>query len=187
MSERRIVQYIVYTDGGCSKNNKMLKCTGACAFIITGFDSESNIEVWRECKKYEDTTNNRMELTAAINGLNWIIDKGGSKSHDCLVITDSKYLVDGYHEYLPQWVKNGWRKTDGSQVLNQDLWKMLSGMSPEFNLLRFQWVRGHANNRQNCEVDSMVHEMLYKPVVDMAIIAEKILSNNDPEISDIFA
>jgi len=185
MSERNVVEYIIYTDGGCSVNNKLFNCPGAYAFIVA---ESGDVEIGRECKRIEQTTNNRMELYAAIEGLRWLIkERTGLRSCDCTVITDSKYLRDGYHEYLPEWKKNGWRKSDGRQVMNLDLWRKLSELSPEFSSLRFQWVRGHANHRQNCEVDTMVHDTLYGRKVAQARVVEKVLSDGDPEMSDIVA
>ena len=174
------MEYTIYTDGGCSLNNKMMDCPGAYAFIIT---TDGDVEIAKECEIEFSTTNNRMELAAAIQGLSWLIGKKieGLESHDCVVITDSKYLKDGYHEYLPIWKNNGWRKSDGSPVLNQDLWKMLSALSPEFNSLRFQWVRGHSNHRQNCEVDMMVQKKLHelrKPRLSES--RKKVLSREVP-------
>jgi ribonuclease HI len=152
------VTYTIYTDGGCSKNTKAIACPGAYAFIIV--DDKENV-IKKDCGRFESTTNNRMELIAAIEGLKSLINAVGPRSCDCIVVTDSRYMSDGYHDYLPSWKTNGWRKTNGSSVLNKDLWKMLSELSPEFKSLNFQWVRGHAENRYNCEADEMVQKTLF--------------------------
>ena len=94
---------------------------------------------------------------AVIEGLHFLRRMLGhnSKSNSCVVITDSKYVCENYVDYLPGWRKNGWKKANGKGVLNVDLWKRISEVTPEFKEFRFKWVKGHANNRFNEMVDSM--------------------------------
>ena len=99
-----------------------------------------------------DTTNNRMELTAAIRGLEAL-------TQPCLVelFSDSQYVVKGIQTWLKDWKRRGWKKADGKPVLNADLWQILDAQ-----LVRHQveahWVRGHAGHPENERVDRLASE-----------------------------
>ncbi|GLV47750.1 ribonuclease H [Thermus sp. LT1-2-5] len=94
------------------------------------------------------TTNNRMELKAAVEGLLAL-------KEPCAVdlYTDSRYLERAFAErWLEKWQKNGWRTAEGTPVKNQDLWKaLLAAMAP--HRVRFHWVKGHAGHPENARVD----------------------------------
>ena len=99
-----------------------------------------------------DTTNNRMELTAAIRGLEAL-----TKSCQVLLQSDSQYVVKGITSWLKDWKKRGWKKADGKPVLNADLWQALDAQ-----LMRHQvearWVKGHAGHAENERVDRLANE-----------------------------
>ena len=143
----------IWTDGGCHGNKRDAGCRGAWAFIVT--DVGDNI-IMKNGGVEENTTNNRMELTAAIQGIKSCINC------DCIVMTDSKYLSDGVDIYIPTWKKNNWRKSDGSHVMNIDLWLTIDALLPDLHSIRFQWVKGHATNKINNLVDKMTQELLRK-------------------------
>jgi len=160
------VRITIVTDGGCSVNKRILKCPGAYAFIVFAGDPNDESLICEYSQIIHDTTNNRMELLAAIMGLSRSADEMLKKEVkpselEINVISDSRYLVDGYHEYLPDWKLSGWRKADRSPVKNLDLWKMLNDLAPEFKSLTFTWVKGHANDRWNERADQMVGALLY--------------------------
>ncbi len=94
-----------------------------------------------------DTTNNRMELMAAIQAL-------GALQRRCQVElhTDSKYVQQGIQSWLPRWRSNGWRTSDGKPVKNQDLWLLLSEAAARHQV-DWHWVRGHAGHVENERVD----------------------------------
>ena len=157
------MEFIIYTDGGCSGNKRNAGCKGAWASIV--LDIGKNI-IGKISDAEENTTNNRMEMTAVIQGLGLLIhitneSYGGSKIHDCTVITDSKYVINNFEEYLPEWKKNGWRKSGGGFVLNIDLWKKICLLSPEFKSFKFKWVKGHSTDKFNQEADALVRTLLY--------------------------
>lgn len=131
----------IYTDGGCDPNPGP---GGWAALLLlpTGPLELSGGEA--------HTTNNRMELTAAIQALRALPAPASVTLH-----TDSQYVQRGMTEWLPNWIKRNWRSTTG-KVANQDLWQaLLEAMKP--HSVRWVWVRGHAGNPNNERVDRMVH------------------------------
>ncbi|NBQ16121.1 MAG: ribonuclease HI, partial [Proteobacteria bacterium] len=104
--------YELFTDGACSGNPG----PGGWGFILRGGGAAEREESGGE----PSTTNNRMELTAVIRGLDELAD--GSS---VVVTTDSEYCVKGLNEWMDGWKKRGWRKADRSPVMNRDLWEQL--------------------------------------------------------------
>lgn len=99
-----------------------------------------------------DTTNNRMELLAAIGALEAL-------TRPCRVTltTDSKYVMQGIEQWVPRWRANGWRTADKKPVKNQDLWQRLSEAAARHQV-RWQWVRGHTGHAENERVDQAARE-----------------------------
>ena len=98
-----------------------------------------------------DTTNNRMELLAAINALEAL-------KHPCIatVTTDSIYVMKGISEWLPNWVRKGWRTASNAPVKNADLWKQLvAAQSP--HTVEWRWVKGHAGHPENERADQLAN------------------------------
>lgn len=96
-----------------------------------------------------DTTNNRMELMAAIAALEAL-------SSPCVVTlhTDSQYVQKGIGEWLPNWVRRGWKTAGGDPVKNKDLWERLLAASTP-HTVKWRWVRGHAGHVDNERVDKL--------------------------------
>lgn len=131
----------IYTDGGCNPNPGP---GGWAALIITPDGTEqalSGSEV--------NTTNNRMELTAALQALEAL-----NTTSDIDLYTDSQYLRRGVTEWLAEWQRRGWKKTDGSLVLNRDLWAALA-RNLHKHRVTWHWVKGHADNPYNERVDRL--------------------------------
>jgi ribonuclease HI len=99
------------------------------------------------------TTNNRMELTAAVQAL-------GALSQPCQVdyFTDSEYLRRGITEWLPDWRRRGWKRKSG-KLANIDLWQAIEASIKEHDIT-WHWVRGHAGNRLNQRVDSLARKAM---------------------------
>jgi ribonuclease HI len=136
------VDLFVYTDGACSGNPGP---GGWGAVLVRGPD---RLEIGgREAP----TTNNRMEMRAAIEGLRRA--RPGERVH---VVTDSKYLHDGISQWVHGWKRRGWKKADGSPVLNRQLWEELDGLARRPGL-RVSWehVRGHAGHLMNERCDQI--------------------------------
>lgn len=95
------------------------------------------------------TTNNRMELTAAIEGL-----KRLKESCSVEIITDSEYLKNGITTWIHGWKKNGWKRADKQPVLNQDLWIMLDELV-KVHQAQWKWTKGHASHEDNNRCDEL--------------------------------
>jgi len=96
-----------------------------------------------------DTTNNRMEMTAAITALEAL-----SRPCRVTVTTDSQYLVKGMKEWLPGWIRKGWRNSKKEPVLNRDLWERLNALAA-VHQIEWQWVRGHDGHAENERCDEL--------------------------------
>ena len=131
----------LYTDGACSGNPG----PGGWGAIL----EFNGIE--KELSGGEDnTTNNRMELTAVIQGLSAL-------KESCIVelYSDSKYVIDGLSKgWAVSWRKNGWKKADKKPALNPDLWEQLLDLV-EKHQVRYHWVKGHGENPKNNRCDEL--------------------------------
>lgn len=133
----------IYTDGGCDPNPGP---GGWGAVLVFGVRT-------KEISGADPaTTNNRMELTAAINALRALV-----RPCDVVVHTDSQYLRRGITEWLPAWRARGWRKANGSPVENQDLWQALVEEENRHRV-EWRWVRGHRGNPLNERADRLATE-----------------------------
>ncbi|MCQ8896289.1 ribonuclease HI [Limnobacter humi] len=99
-----------------------------------------------------NTTNNRMELTAVIQGLNAL-----KKRCSVDVYTDSQYVRKGVLEWMPNWKMNGWKTADKKPVKNADLWQILDDASAR-HLVRWHWVKGHAGDPGNEKADALANQ-----------------------------
>ncbi len=98
------------------------------------------------------TTNNRMELLAAISALEAI-----TRSCRVELTTDSRYVIQGIEEWVPRWIANGWRTADKKPVKNQDLWERLAAAVAR-HTVSWKWVRGHTGHVENERVDQAARE-----------------------------
>jgi len=131
---------VIHTDGACSGNPGP---GGWGAVIRTGMDV-------REMQGGEAaTTNNRMELLAAISALESLPNTTPAELH-----TDSQYLRDGITKWMQNWKKNGWRTHDKSPVKNVDLWKRLDDAAQHHHVT-WHWVRGHIGHDENERADEL--------------------------------
>ena len=123
---------VIYTDGGCSGNPG----PGGWAFVVS-----ENGEI-REYRSGGDqsTTNNKMELTAVINALEYAKANG---ERDVVILTDSQYVKNGITVWIHSWKKNGWRTSSKAPVKNVEYWVTLDKLNDELNV-DWQWVKGHA-------------------------------------------
>lgn len=135
----------IFTDGGCW-GNPGPGGWGALLRFNRHEKKLSGVEAY--------TTNNRMEMTAAIEALS-------SLKVPCKVIltTDSSYLKEGISNWIIAWKKNGWRTKEKSLVKNIDLWKKLDGMML-IHQIQWNWVKGHAGHRENEIADKLSQEAI---------------------------
>jgi ribonuclease HI len=101
-----------------------------------------------------DTTNNRMELLAAIKALESL-----NESCNIELYTDSQYVQKGITEWLPQWKKRHWKKADNKPVKNADLWKRLDEQQARHKVA-WHWVKGHSNHVENDLVDALANQAI---------------------------
>jgi ribonuclease HI len=132
----------LFTDGACSGNPG----PGGWAFILRHPATKKTLE---KSGAELQTTNNRMELQAVIEGL------GALKQPSLVDLTsDSQYVLKGLKEWLKGWKAKGWRTSDKKPVKNQDLWQSLDALSQE-HTIRFHWIRGHNEHPENCRADEL--------------------------------
>ncbi|MFU8771814.1 MAG: ribonuclease HI [Anaerolineales bacterium] len=135
---------IIYTDGACDPNPG----PGGWAALLRFGDHEKILS-----GSDPATTNNRMELTAAIQALNAL--KRPSRVE---LYTDSEYLKKGITEWLPNWRVRNWRRKGGS-LANVDLWQELD-RTMQIHAIRWHWVKAHASDRDNQRVDRLARQAI---------------------------
>lgn len=138
----------IYTDGGCSGNPG----PGGWAFYAPA-------SRYHEAGSNEQTSNNRMELTAVIRALHWVLCEDATAQVE--IYTDSQYVQKGITEWLKFWLKNNWRTKSRTWVLNRDLWEELNDLVKKTSVNWF-WVRGHSNNAYNEICHNLVQEQIKK-------------------------
>jgi ribonuclease HI len=142
MSNQRIIQSI-YTDGACTGNPG----PGGWGTVVY-FDDGSVHEMG---DSFQHTTNNKMEMQAAIAALEFF--KLSGQTQLITLYTDSEYLINSITKWMPGWKKKGWKKSDGNPVQNQDLLEILDQLNSR--LIQWQHVRGHSGNIGNERCDAI--------------------------------
>lgn len=140
----KLPQVTIYTDGSCEPNPGP---GGWAALLFSG--TEEKILSGSEA----DTTNNRMELTAAIQALNSL-----KQSSEINFYTDSEYLKRGISEWLPTWRERNWRRK-GGKLANVDLWRKLD-KAIHGQQINWHWVRGHSGDTKNQRVDRLARQAM---------------------------
>ena len=135
------MKYKIYTDGACSGNPGP---GGWGAVIFDQDDKQKNIS-----GSEKNTTNNRMELLAAIMSLKKI-----KTNSEVVIFTDSAYVKNGITEWMKNWKKNGWKNSSKKPVKNKDLWEKLDKLC-EANSVSWKWVKGHSSNEFNNLADEL--------------------------------
>ena len=136
----------IYADGACKGNPGP---GGWGVLLISG-------EHRREISGSEShTTNNRMELMAAIRGIEALKTPGTVAR----VYTDSQYVIKGISEWVASWKQRGWKTADKKPVKNQDLWERLDALA-QVHQLEWHWVRGHSGVEGNERVDQLANEAI---------------------------
>jgi len=136
---------VIYTDGGCSGNPG----PGGWACVII---SEGNVK--KLSGGEHETTNNRMELTAAIQALDSVKNSKELLNKTISVYSDSQYVKNGINTWIKSWKKNGWKTSSKQAVKNQDLWVKLDELNNALNP-SWHWVKGHAGIEYNEVCDSL--------------------------------
>ena len=137
------IDVVIYTDGSCQGNPG----PGGWGAILRWRHHRDETELSGGAPA---TTNNRMELMAAIAGLEYLTESTSVK-----VISDSQYVTRGITEWLPGWKRRGWHTSSGSPVLNADLWRRLEAVCNRHHYVSWQWVRGHSGHQENERADAL--------------------------------
>ena len=147
--------YQIYTDGACSGNRRGEGYGGYAALILNPDDKRIAV-----CGSLSKTTNNVMEIYSAIVGLKKVhqLENYDTSNTLAIVISDSKYLVEGWNNYLIKWLDRNWQTASGSEVANQKMWSDLFTMVCQFKCVKFNWVKGHADDKHNKFVDGLAQK-----------------------------
>lgn len=137
----------IHTDGSCLGNPGK----GGCAAVVRRFEGTTEVKKRVVQTNHSETTNNRMEMTAAIIGQRQI---NRNEKARITIISDSQLLVNGMTKWHPNWQAKDWRKANGKPVENRDLWEKLLALVDGRDV-RWEWVRGHAGDPRNEEVDTL--------------------------------
>jgi ribonuclease HI len=141
-------ELFAYTDGACSGNPG----PGGWGALLQAKDGEAVLKE-RELKGGEsDTTNNRMELLAAISALEAL-----DRPSRITVVTDSAYVKGGITAWLHGWKRNGWKTTTRKPVKNEDLWRRLDEAAARHEVT-WEWVKGHAGHPENERADALARD-----------------------------
>jgi ribonuclease HI len=139
---------VIYSDGGCSRN------PGPGGYGVVVLEGGSRREL---SGGFALTTNNRMELTACITGLEAL-----ARSSSVVVYSDSSYVVNGIEKgWARRWKKNDWMRNKDEIAENSDLWSRLLDLC-EKHIVRFSWVRGHDGNPENEQCDALAVEQTHR-------------------------
>ena len=136
----------IYTDGACSGNPGI----GGWGTIIIN----ENVKPIYLNGGENETTNNRMELIAAINGLKYF-----NESKNIILITDSQYVKNGIELWIEKWKKNGWKTASKKPVKNKDLWLKLDTEISKHNV-KWEWGKGHSGDEYNEKADFLARKYI---------------------------
>ena len=138
-----MVELFAYTDGACSGNPG----PGGWGAFLVARDGDKVLKERELCGGEAETTNNRMELLAAITALETL-----DRATKLTVVTDSSYVKDGITKWIHGWKRNGWKKKGG--LKNVDLWQRLDAAAARHDVT-WEWVKGHAGHPENEKADEL--------------------------------
>ncbi len=142
---KRVPELIAYTDGACSGNPG----PGGWGALLRAMDGDAVLKE-RELKGGEGlTTNNKMELMAAISALETL-----GKPSTITIVTDSNYVKNGITSWIHGWKRNGWKNAAKKPVANADLWQRLDAAQAR-HTVTWKWVKGHAGHPENERADAL--------------------------------
>ena len=135
----------IYTDGACSGNPGI----GGWGVVILVDSEEIELKGGDH-----NTTNNKMELTAAIKALEYF-----EQRKDLIIYTDSKYVKDGIESWIINWKQNGWKTSTKKPVKNKEMWIALDDLIKKHNI-NWKWVKGHAGDKYNEKADYLARRYI---------------------------
>lgn len=144
-----MVELFAYTDGACSGNPG----PGGWGVVLVARDGGRELRRRELSGGEEHSTNNRMELMAAINALE-VLERPSSIT----IVTDSAYVKDGITKWIQGWQRKGWKTAGGQPVKNVELWQRLLAASARHDEVHWNWVKGHAGHPENERADELARE-----------------------------
>ncbi|MGF1447726.1 MAG: ribonuclease HI [Pikeienuella sp.] len=150
------VEITAYTDGACSGNPG----PGGWGVVLEAREGETVLKSRELSGAEPETTNNRMELMAAIAALEAL-----ERPADIALVTDSSYLRDGITKWIHAWKRNGWKTAAKTPVKNEDLWKRLEAAAARHRVA-WEWVKGHAGHPQNERADTLARAAITRLAQD---------------------
>ena len=150
-----MAELFAYTDGACSGNPG----PGGWGVLLRAMDGDQIVKERELSGGDPETTNNRMELLAAINALEAL-----ERPSTITVVTDSAYVKGGITQWMFGWKKNGWKTSTKKPVKNEDLWRRLDEARTRHDVT-WEWVKGHAGHPENERADALARAGMapYKP------------------------
>lgn len=139
------MEYFAYTDGACSGNPG----PGGWGVVLQAMQDDAVVKERELSGGAPQTTNNQMELQAAIAALNAF-----TRPSKITLVTDSSYVMDGLTKWIHGWKKNGWKTAAKKPVKNAELWQDLDAAAAKHDVT-WQWVKGHAGHPQNERADEL--------------------------------
>lgn len=140
-----MAELFAYTDGACSGNPG----PGGWGALLIAKDGDTVVKERELSGGEADTTNNRMELLAAITALETL-----STASKLTIVTDSSYVKDGITKWIFGWKKKGWKTANKKPVKNEELWKRLDAATARHDVT-WEWVKGHAGHPENERADEL--------------------------------
>lgn len=144
-----------WTDGACSGNPG----PGGWGVLMRAMEGATIVKEKELCGGEADTTNNRMELMAAISALEAL-----TRPSALTITTDSAYVKNGIQSWMHGWKRNGWKTADKKPVKNVDLWQRLDAAQARHQVV-WKWIKGHAGHAENERADELARAGMapYKP------------------------
>ncbi|MEM8699024.1 MAG: ribonuclease HI [Pseudomonadota bacterium] len=140
-----MMEIYAFTDGGCSGNPG----PGGWGVVLEAREGDTVLKSRELSGGVSETTNNRMELTAAIEALQAL-----DRPSVVTLVTDSTYVKNGITGWIHGWKRNGWKTADKKPVKNADLWQALDAAQARHQVI-WDWVKGHAGHEQNERADAL--------------------------------
>jgi ribonuclease HI len=155
-----MAEVVAYTDGACSGNPG----PGGWGALLVALGADGAVRKERALSGGEaQTTNNRMELMAAIAALEAL-----GRPTTLTLVTDSTYLRDGVTRWIHGWKRNGWRTAAKKPVKNEDLWRRLDAAAAAHDV-RWDWVKGHAGHAENERADELARAGMAPFLPDLTV------------------
>jgi len=145
-----VAELFAYTDGACSGNPG----PGGWGVVLEAWEDGTLVRTRELSGAEAQTTNNRMELMAAIAALEAL-----TRPSEITVVTDSNYLRHGITEWIHRWRRNGWKTSGKKPVKNADLWERLDAAEARHKV-KWHWVKGHSGHDQNERADQLAREAI---------------------------